>query len=73
MEQNNDATPMIICLKRRIDGRMDNDRELEFFSHVLGYLNALTGFEVEVENWMITAYEVDLGQRIGFGGLYVYP
>lgn len=67
-----DSTPMIVCLQRRLDQRTDHDPELQFFSHTLQLLNAYNGFEVEVENWMITAYEVEFGQKIGFGGLYAF-
>lgn len=67
----NDAVPIIICLQRRISMETDDHRELQFFSHVLGFLAASTGLEVEVKNWMISPYEVELEGKIGSGGLFV--
>jgi len=64
-------TPIIICLQRRLDDQSDGDRESQFFSHALQLLTSSSGLEVEIENWMITSYEVELGHRIGVGGLCV--
>lgn len=68
---NNDPTPIMVSLQKRLDDRSNDDREYQFFLHVLQYLIAFLGFEVEVESWMITSHEVELGHRIGVGGLYV--
>jgi hypothetical protein len=60
---------MIVSLQRRLDLRSDGDRELQFFSHVLRYLTTTSGIRVELQNWMITSYEVEFGPKIGSGGL----
>jgi hypothetical protein len=60
---------MIVSLQRRLDGRLDGDRERRFFLHVLRYLMTTSGLRVELQNWMVTSYEVEFGQKIGSGGL----
>ena len=62
---------LLVCLQRRLASRSDGDRERQFFRHVIQLLNARNEFEVEVEDWMITSYEVEFGPKIGFGGLCV--
>lgn len=60
---------MMVSLQKRLSNRRDPDRERQFFSHSLHYLTAVSGCDVQVEDWMITAYEVDFGREIGAGGL----
>jgi hypothetical protein len=62
---------MMVSLQRRLDHRSDGDTERQFFSHTLRYLTTSSGSQVEVENWMITPYEVEFGAQIGSGGLFV--
>lgn len=70
--QDNDMVPIMVCLQRQLESRSIGGRERQFFSHVVQYLSSFTGSQVNVENWMITPYEVDFGQRIGVGGLYEF-
>ena len=63
---------MIVSLQRRLDGRLDGSRERRFFSHVLLYLTTSSGLRIELQNWMVTSYEVEFGPKIGSGGLYVF-
>jgi hypothetical protein len=70
MQQNN-IMAMMVSLQRRLDHRSDDNRERQFFSHTLEYLTTASGRQVEMENWMITPYEVEFGPLIGSGGLYV--
>ena len=63
---------MIVSLQRRLDGRSDGSHERRFFSHVLLYLTTSSGLRIELQNWMVTSYEVDFGPKIGSGGLYVF-
>jgi len=58
----------MVCLRRRLESRSDGDREQQFFGYVLQLLTAIHGYEVDVEDWMITSYEVEFGPRIGYGG-----
>lgn len=69
--RDKDTTSIIICLQRRLDDQSDGDRERQFFSHVLQFFTSHSGRQVEIESWMITSFEVELGHRIGFGGLCV--
>jgi hypothetical protein len=63
---------MIVALQRRLDSRSDGGRERQFFSHVLLYLTTTSGLRIELQNWMVTSYEVEFGLKIGSGGLYVF-
>lgn len=63
----------MVFLQRQNEERSDkNDLEQEFFLHTLECLAAFNGCDVIAGNWMITPYEVEFGQRIGVGGLYIY-
>jgi hypothetical protein len=61
---------MMVSLERRIQTGAEN-RERQFFTHALRYLTTYSGRQVEVEDWMITSYEVEFKCKIGSGGLYV--
>ena len=67
--QQNNIMVMMVSLQRRLDHLSDGDQEREFFSHTLEYLSTTSGHEVQMENWMITPYEVEFGPQIGSGGL----
>ena len=69
--QQNDVMAMMVSIQRRLDHLSDGDRERQFFSYALRYLTTASGRQVEMENWMITSYEVEFGRQIGSGGLYV--
>jgi hypothetical protein len=63
---------MMVSIQRRLDGQsLENARERKFYSSTLQYLSTTSGRHVEVQDWMITSYEVDFGHEIGSGGLYV--
>ncbi|KIM73018.1 hypothetical protein PILCRDRAFT_15623 [Piloderma croceum F 1598] len=59
---------MMISLQRHIQRGVDEDWERRFFAHTLQYLTTSSGRQVEVEDWMITSYEVEFGHEIGSGG-----
>ena len=63
---------MIVSLQRRLDSHSDDGRERRFFTHVLLYLTTSSGLRIELQNWMVTSYEVEFGPKIGSGGLYVF-
>jgi hypothetical protein len=69
--QHNNAMAMMVSLQRRLDHLPDDDREGQFCSHALRYLTTASGRQLEMEDWMITSYEVEFGRQIGTGGLYV--
>ena len=62
---------MMVSLQRRLEREPDEEQEQRFFAHTLQYLAASIGHQVEMEDWMITSYEVEFGPQIGSGGLYV--
>jgi hypothetical protein len=62
---------MIVSLQRHLDHCSDGDPERKFFLHVLLHLTTASGIRVELQNWMITSYEVEFDRKIGSGGLYV--
>ena len=63
--------PTMVSLQCCLDHGADGDREWQFFSHTLKYLTTVSGRQVEMQNWMITSYEVEFRPQIGSGGLYV--
>ena len=63
---------MMVSLERRLQIGSDEDREQQFFRCVLEHLKIASGRHVEIEKWMITSYEVEFGDEIGSGGLYVF-
>jgi len=60
-----------VSLQRRVDHLSDADPERQFCSRALQYLTTISGRQVEIQNWLITSYEVEFGPQIGSGGLYV--
>ena len=63
---------MVVSLEHRLREGSDEDVERRFFMHTLRYLTTSSGRQVEMEDWMVTSYEVEFGQEIGSGGLYVF-
>jgi hypothetical protein len=63
---------MMVSLEHRLREGSDEDVERRFFTHTLRYLTTSSGRQVEMEDWMVTSYEVEFGQEIGSGGLYVF-
>jgi len=62
---------MMVSLHRRLETGSDADREQQFFKHALRSLVTSSGRQVEMEDWMITSYDVEFSHEIGSGGLYV--
>ena len=62
---------MIVSLNRRLDSCSNYNPERQFFSHLLQYLTAASGLRIELQNWMVTSYDVEFGRQIGSGGLCV--
>jgi hypothetical protein len=60
---------MMISLQKRLQTGSDEDRERKFFAHTLKRLSISSGHQVEMEEWIVTLYEVEFGQEIGSGGL----
>jgi len=60
--------PMMVSLQRRLQTGSDDNREQQFFAYTLRYLTTFSGRQVEMEDWMVTSYEVEFGHEIGSGG-----
>ena len=59
-------------LQIRLQTGFDGDRERRFYEHALTGLITDSGSQVEIEDWTITSDQVEFGQEIGCGGLYVF-
>jgi hypothetical protein len=59
-------------LQKLLNQRSIGDRERQFYSHSLQYLSTQSGRQVQLESWMITSHEVERGEAVGSGGLYVF-
>ncbi|KAJ7644865.1 kinase-like domain-containing protein [Roridomyces roridus] len=61
---------MMVSIERRREqnrGALDTS-EQRFFSHTLQYLASTSGQHVELEDWMISSFDVEVGVQIGAGG-----
>jgi hypothetical protein len=56
-------------LQRQLDQGLGGGRERQFLSHSLRYLSITSGYQVKLESWMITSFDVEFGPEIGAGGL----
>jgi hypothetical protein len=63
---------MMASLQIRLQTGFDGDRERQFYKHALTDLITSSGSQVEIEDWTITSDQVEFGQEIGSGGLYVF-
>jgi hypothetical protein len=63
---------MMVSLEHHLRERSDEDVERRFFPHTLQYLTTSSGHQIAMKDWMVTSYEVEFGQEIGSGGLYVF-
>ena|ERR1700692_594859 len=61
---------IMVSLQRRLVTGSETNREQQFFEHTLQLLTTSSGHHVEMEDWMITPYDVEFGHEIGSGGLY---
>jgi len=60
---------MMASMQRRLDSRVEGERERRFLIHSLAYLQRASGEQVKLEDWMITAFDVEFGKKIGSGSL----
>jgi len=67
--QQNNIVAMMASLQRRLDQQIGEDREHQFFSRTLRYLSTTSGHYVQLEDWMLTSFDVEFGPEIGTGGL----
>lgn len=62
---------IMATIQRRLDDKLDSDRERQFFSHSLMYMSQTRGMQLEMQSWTVTRHEVDFERIIGSGGLSV--
>jgi len=67
--QHNSVIGMIVSLQRRLDNQLLNNQESQFFQRSLQYLCTISGTQVILEDWMVSAFDVEFGPKIGEGGL----
>ena len=67
--QHNNVMAMMASLQRRLDSLQSNNRETQFLQCSLQYLQTVSGTHIELEDWMISPFDVDFGPKIGEGGL----
>ncbi|KAF7358833.1 Kinase-like protein [Mycena sanguinolenta] len=66
---HNNMLAMMVSLERRLE-QCGNERDPEhkFYAHTLQYLTTTSGQKVEMEDWMISRFDVEYGPQIGIGG-----
>jgi hypothetical protein len=67
--QHKNLVAIIVALHRRLAQQTTANQERVFFSKSLTCLSTLSNRKIQVEDWMITGYEVDFIEEIGSGGL----
>ena len=67
--QNNSVAAMVVSLQRRLASHPADSGESRFFTSSLQFLCTLTGPHIDLEDWMVSAFDVDFGPKIGEGGL----
>lgn len=69
VHQNN-MVAMMTSLQKFVMKRICSDRERRFFSSTLDHLAEVSGEHVvDIESWMVTAFDVEFGPEVGSGGL----
>jgi hypothetical protein len=61
---------VMTSLQKFTTNRHCGEREYRFISSILDYLTSVTGEHlIDIDSWMITAYDVEFGAAIRSGGL----
>jgi hypothetical protein len=68
-ERHGSMLAMMASLQRRLDSLVEGERERRFLICSLAYLQRASGEQVELEDWTITAFDVEFGKKIGSGSL----
>lgn len=61
----------MIALQRHVEKGLGGDREQMFYRNALASLSTASKITVQLEDWMVTSYDVEFKHQIGSGGLYV--
>ncbi|KAJ7733804.1 kinase-like domain-containing protein [Mycena metata] len=65
---NKNMFAMMVSIERRIGQNQGNVEEQKFYSHTLQYLQSTSQQRIELEDWLISSYDVEYGVEIGAGG-----
>lgn len=65
---NKNMFAMMVSIERRIGQNQGNVEEQNFYSHTLQYLQSTSQQRIELEDWVISSYDVEYGAEIGAGG-----
>ena len=60
---------MMAVFQRRIDQKIGTQSEQMFFATCLRCLRLSTKEKVELDPWTVTSFEIEMGKKIGEGGL----
>jgi hypothetical protein len=69
--QQNNMMAIQAMLQKQLTDRSATSPEQRFYQQSLQLISNLSGMQVELDTWTVTAFEVDMGPEIGSGGLYV--
>jgi hypothetical protein len=67
--QQNNMVAMMAFLQGQLDQNLGGVRERQLFSSSLRYLSTASGRQVQLEDWMVTSFDLEFGPEIGAGGL----
>lgn len=69
--QDGNMTAMMVSIQRYLkdDARVGEDREDQFLERVTKHLSCESGFSPDIQDWMVSTYDVEVHKRIGLGGL----
>jgi hypothetical protein len=65
------AAMMVFLMRQTKTSSSQDNPEYEFCSQSLRRLSIMSGQRLDIEDWMVTVYDVDREEKIGSGGLYV--
>ncbi|KAF8177514.1 kinase-like domain-containing protein [Mycena galopus ATCC 62051] len=68
VNQENMSAMMVFLMRQMKDSSSKDGPEYKFIAHALRRLSIVSGQTINVEDWMVTAYEVDRQDKIGSGG-----
>ncbi|KAJ7232272.1 kinase-like domain-containing protein, partial [Mycena rebaudengoi] len=68
VSQQNMAAMMVFLMRQTKTSSSQDGPEYEFCSQALRRLSIMSGQRLDIEDWMVTVYEVDREEKIGSGG-----
>lgn len=71
VKDNQNISVVMATLMRLLEKKKGDPEELNFYKVSVQNLQRVSGKQVELHPWTITALEVEFGEMIGAGGLYV--